>query len=329
MRRPIAATLALIVAACQSPSASSGPSGQAVPSPGASAVGSAPASAPPPSDVPPSTEPSPSPQSSTPPSGFAVIPPGAAIEVRVAELNLRKQPSTSAGRVKVLERGNLLVVSPSDPISLGHGPVQADGYTWYPVIEVDVVDGDGELDPLPANPILIGAEQTAGWVATDDGRDSFVRQVGPRCPTTVDLVNVSAMLPAERLACFGAPIVLEGTFGCGGCGGAHPGEFRPGWLADSLNFNFLSEDVTETFGPLAIRFAPSGPARPADGSIIRVTLHVDDARAARCRISELDSGPSADVLIPVPRETAVYYCREQLVVDSYEVLGTDPDFRGG
>lgn len=329
MRRPIAATLALVVAACQSPSASSGPSGQAVASPGTSPVASAPASVAPPTTVQPSVEPSPSAPPSTPPLAFAVLPPGAAIEVRVAELNLRREPSTSVGRVKVLERGNLLVVSPSDPISFGHGPVQAEGYTWYPVIEVDVVDGDGELDPLPANPILIGAEQAAGWIATDDGKDRFVRQVAPRCPTTVDLANVSAMLPAERLACFGGPIVLEGTFGCGGCGGAHPGEFRPAWLADSLNFNFLSEDVTERFGPLAVRFAPSGPARPADGSIIRVTLHVDDARAARCRISELGSGETSDVLIAVPQETAVYYCREQLVVDSYEVLGTDPDFRGG
>jgi hypothetical protein len=134
------------------------------------------------------------------------------------------------------------------------------------------------------------------------------------------------MLPAERLACFGEPIVLEGTFGCGGCGGAHPGEFKPAWLADSLSFDFLSVDVSETFGPLTLRFAPDGPSRPEAGSIIRVTAHVDDARATRCRMSEMGDG---DTLVPVNEATAVYFCREQLVVDSYEVIGTDPDFEGG
>lgn len=247
------------------------------------------------------------------------------MEVRVAELNLRRRPSTSAGRVKVLERGDLVVISPSDPVSAGYGPVRAGGYTWYPVIEVDVIDGDGTLDPLPANPILIGAELTSGWIATDDGTDRFVRAVDPRCPSTVDLANVSGMLPAERLACFGEPIVLEGTFGCGGCGGVHTGEFRPAWLADPLNFDFLSEDVTEQLGPLALRFAPAGPALPTPGSIIRVTAHVDDPRATRCRMSEMGDG---GVLEPIDPETAVLICREQLVVDSYEVLGTDPDFEG-
>ena len=93
-----------------------------------------------------------------------------------------------------------------------------------------------------------------------------------------------------------------------------------------MNFDFLSEDVSEQFGPLALRFRPSGPARPEPGSIIRVTVHVDDARSARCSIKEFDED---DTLVAVDPATAVYFCREQLVVDSYEVLGTDPDFVGG
>jgi hypothetical protein len=323
MRRLICGAMALALAACSPPSASVGPSAPAG-SPGSSVAGSPlpSTSLPPPSSVP-SLEPSASPG---PPSAFQVLPPGSAVEVRVAELNLRRQPSTSAHRVKILERGDLLVISPSDFVAAGFGPIQADGYSWYPVIEVDVVDGDGVLDPLPTNPVLFGAELTGGWIAADDGTDLYVRQVAPRCPTTVDLVNVSGMLPAERLACFGEPIVLEGTFGCGGCGGAHPGEFKPAWLADTLNFDFLSEDVTERFGPLSLRFAPDGPARPEAGTIIRVTAHVNDPRAERCRMSELGDG---DALVPVNSATAVYICREQLVVDSYEVLGTDPDFVGG
>lgn len=327
MRNLIAATLALLIAACQGPSASVAPSGQAVASPGSSAAASPPVSSPPASAAPPSAvASSPAPTASTPPAGLQVLPPGSAIQVRVAELNLRRQPSTGARRVKVLERGDLLVVSPSDGIGVGYGPVRADGYTWYPVVQVDLVDGDGELDPLPARPIPYGAEPEWGWIATDDGSDPFVRQVAPRCPTTVALANVSGMLPAERLACFGEPIVLEGTFGCSGCGGAIAGEFEPTWLASPLNFDFLSENVAEQFGPLTLRFAPAGPDRPPEGSIIRVTAHVDDARAARCRMREMSAD---DLLVPVDPETAVYICREELVVDSYDVLGTDPDFPEG
>jgi hypothetical protein len=30
----------------------------------------------------------------------------------------------------------------------------------------------------------------------------------------------------------------------------------------------------------------------------------------------------------VPDETAIGWCRERFVVDSYEVIGTDPDYPG-
>jgi hypothetical protein len=322
MRRLIAGAVALALAACTGPSASVPPTGPA--SPGSSVAGSPLPSGSVPPSIAPSAEPSASPG---PPSAFQVLPPGSAVQVRVAELNLRRNPTTAARRVEILERGDLLVVSPSDFVIAGYGPISADGYSWYPVIKIDVFDGDGELDPLPTHPIPIGAELVSGWLATDDGEDRFVRQLDPRCPTTTDLPNVSGMLPAERLACFGgAPIVLQGTFGCGGCGGAVAGRFEPSWLASPQNFDFLSEDVAEGFGPLALRFRPSGPARPAAGSIIRVTVHVDDARSTRCTMAELGEG---DTLIPLDPATALLFCREQLVVDSYELLGTDPEFTFG
>jgi hypothetical protein len=299
------------------------PSGQASAAPVSNAVATplppGSGSAPPASEAPESAAPT---ATALPPGSIPVLPPGSAVEVRVSELNLRRNPSTSARRVELLKRGDLLVISPSEPVSFGYGPIAADGYTWYPVMKID---GD-ELPPLPSLPIAIGAELVSGWIATDDGTDAFVRQVAPRCPTTVDLANVSGMLPAERIACFGAPIVLEGTFGCGGCGGAVAGEFEPDWLASPLNFDLLSVDVSQGFGPLGLRFRPAGPPRPEPGSIVRVSAHVDDERASRCRMSEPGEGGA---LVPIARETALYICREQLVVDSYEVLGTDPEFIGG
>ena len=321
------ATLAMLLTACSSPAASSAPTGPAAT--GAAPTFGAPtpiSSLPAESLVPASEAPSEAPSPSSPPTAFQVIPPGSAITVSVKELNLRREPSTSAKRVATLHRHDLLVVSPADFVSAGFGPVVAQGYTWYPVIQIDGVDGDGQLDPLPTNPVAIGAELVSGWIATDDGTDRYVEAVAPRCPTTVDLLNVSGMLPAERLGCFGEPIVLEGTFGCGGCGGADPGRYRPAWLASPLNFDFLSIDVTQQFGPLGLRFPPDGSAKPQAGSIIRVTAHVDDHRSTRCTMQV--GGAGAD-LVPVDAATAVLFCREQLVVDSYEVLGTDPNFTGG
>ena len=74
---------------------------------------------------------------------------------------------------------------------------------------------------------------------------------------------------------------------------------------------------------LALRFPPKGPAEPAAGTIIRVTVHVDDSRATKCTMSELSD---AGAPLPVDTRTAVFQCREQLVVESFVVLGTDPDF---
>jgi hypothetical protein len=76
-------------------------------------------------------------------------------------------------------------------------------------------------------------------------------------------------------------------------------------------------------GPLVLRFRPDGPARPAQGSIIRARVHVDDPASASCT----GTWPNAnDDLVPVPPATMVLYCREQLVVESYEVIGMDAGF---
>jgi hypothetical protein len=224
--------------------------------------------------------------------------------------------------VKLLNRGDVLAISPLDNASFGYGPVKKNGYTWYPVIVTPY--RNGTLPALPTEPVSTsGAEPTWGWVAGDDGTRSFLSLVQARCPTTVDLASVQGMLPAERLACFGEPFVLEGTYGCGGCGGTSAGIYKPVWIASPLSFGFLSVNASERLGPLALRFPPNGAAEPAAGSIIRVTVHVDDSRATKCTMSEpSDSG----VQVPVDARTAVFRCREELVVESYQVLGTDPSF---
>lgn len=313
----------LIASACAPDITSTAPSGSPAAVPSASEAAGASGSPIPGASgsAAPSLVPSPSavPTPSAGPGGIAVIPPGSAIEVAVAELNLRRRPTTSATRIEVLRRGQILVVSPYDGVWFAAGPVKKDGYTWYPVMKLQTGDDEGNLPALPARPILIGTEVEIGWIATDNGERSYVKALPPRCPTTVDLRNVEAMLSAERLACFGGPIVLEGTYGCPACGAELLGDFDPLWLTYPQSLDFLSANAPAEIGPLVLRFAPDGPDAPPQGANVRVTVHVDDPAAIGCRIT-------LEGLAPTPAATAELFCREQLVVDSFEFLGMDPDF---
>jgi hypothetical protein len=318
-RRIAGAALVLLLGGCSTPTVSETPAASqgAAATSEASPVASQTAEA----TVLPTTSATPSPSPTTGVGTLDVFPPGAAVTVVVDELNLRRKPSTSAKRIGILKRGRILVISPSDYISLGWGPVKANGYTWYPVIDT-VGTADGTLDPLPAYPIPIGAEPISGWVASDNGSRQYLEAVAPRCPTTIDLGSVEGMLPAERLACFGEPITITGTFGCPGCGGAIAGTYKPAWLATPLEFDFLSSNPAERVGPMAVHFGPGGPDRPPAGSRVTMTVHVDDPRSTKCQMVD---GAGADA-VTIDKRTAIFYCRERLVVDSVQNLGPDPSF---
>ena len=320
--RLITGVLAVVVlGACSSPP---------VASPTAAGLGTAPPS----SEATFEASPSPSPTlaptvgpSPTPAIGtLDIYLPGAAVEVTVKELNLRTKPSTSAKRVAVLNRGNVLVISPNDSISFGYGPVSKNGYSWYPVAVTEY--RNGTLPPLPVSP-LAPVNRTgpplSGWVAANDGETPFLSPLAPRCPASVDLQNVEGMLAAERLACFGEPITLTGTYGCPGCGGAIVGTYKPVWLATPVEFDFLSVNPADRIGPLAVRFAPDSPAPPAAGTRVTVVVHVDDARSMKCTMVD-GEGASATT---VDKRTAVLYCRERLVVEQLQAMGPDPSFPSG
>ena len=328
MRRlGVLAVLGLVVAACQpdSPSASDAPQPTGLPTAGASVGASESAAAPSASALPTvAATPTAAPSPTTGPGTLSVLVPGSAVEVSVAELNFRRAPSTSAQRIEILERGQVLIVSPYDGVWFGAGPVKRNGFTWYPVMKLQNADPAGNLPALPGRPILIGTEIEVGWIAADNGERSYVRALPPRCPTTIDLANVAGMLSAERLACFGGgSIVLEGVYGCPVCGATLPPTVEPLWLAYPEALSFLSVEPSVEIGPVVLRFPPDGPDDPAQGSIIRVTVHVDDPAASTCKGS---SPNTSDDLVPVPPATMVLYCREQLVVESYEVIGMDADF---
>jgi len=272
----------------------------------------------------PTTEPTLEPERTPEPidGGWAQNPPtpllmNAAVRVRISELNVRELPSTSARRVGTLTPENILVVR-----SL---PFEADGYIWYSGV---VVSATGELPPLPHHLLGVG-DAISGWFAATKGSIAYVARVEPRCPAVVDLRNVAAMLPAERLDCFGdRPIELEGTFGCAGCSVEISGKYEPSWLTYPAP-DLLWEQPMEDPEPIRLRFRPSGPDLPAQGSIIRVRGHFGDDAALQCSLATFypwdrfaDDPPLHEVAAVVARRL----CRQEFVVDSYEVTGTDPDF---
>lgn len=239
--------------------------------------------------------------------------------VTVDGLRIREGPSTDAATLDQLPVGQLVAVGFA-PMVTSWGPTDADGFAWYPVRRLADLT---ELPALPEN--VLDVEGDFGWAAAGDAEGAFLELVPPRCPPRpVDLATLEAMQPWEQLACFGSEqITFEGVFGCGGCGGAFPGTYAPEWLAHPLNFAVVSVDPNERMGPFALRFPPDGVAMPDPGSIVSVTGHFDDGAAAGCEVAP------GEEPTPIKAEVAVLYCREQFVVESLEVTGTDPDFPFG
>jgi hypothetical protein len=242
-----------------------------------------------------------------------VLPPGSLVRVTVESIKLLTGPTTEAMLLDTAGLGELVVIT-STYLSLGFGPVEADGFVWYPVIPL----GTTELGEMPPR----GEPTQAAWMAVGNGNESWVEPVAARCPEgDPDLETLEGMLEWERVACFGdRQLTIEGVFGCGGCGGMVPGTFEPAWLASPISAAFLSVEPQDRIGPFVLRFAPGGPAVPGNGSIVRVTGHFDDPRSSECVVAPGD--PNQDVH-PTVQEL---HCRSQFVVDRLEVIGVDEDF---
>ena len=246
-----------------------------------------------------------------PQRGWAVDPPkpllmGSAVRVLVDDLNVRYRPSTSARRIGVVGKDQVLLVSMISP------PVEADGYIWY-----YGVGPLNELPPLPQDPYA-GIDQFGGWFAALAGSTPYVEAVDPRCPLEWDVEMLGAMLPAERLACFRSDVLaFEGDLLPPP--GVPPeifGEFRPRWLADPNIVNFVVErgPGDQRLG-LNLRFPPS-LERPANGPIL-VRGHFDDPHAGDCAVA-LDPPWGNFNPTPVPDAVARLWCRQMFVVDRFK-----------
>ncbi|HET7181706.1 MAG TPA: hypothetical protein VFI15_05680 [Candidatus Limnocylindrales bacterium] len=317
----LAVVMVLAVAACGGPAASStpGPGGEATATaPASSALTSLPSPEPtaaptPTSTVQPTAEPAP-----TEPSTFQPVGLGFAntfvMRVAVNGLNVRAKPSKNGVSMGKAAKGELFRVY--------DWPVNADGYTWY--YGYEQLQNDNRVPKLPT-PYNEGYDGIlVGWMAAGSLDAPFLMPVGARCPATIDLLNLEAMLGSEKIDCFGSDtLVLQGTFGCGGCGGEDPGHYEPFWLAAGLEFDILRSSNQQD-GAQALHFPPDGQAPPAEGTIIKVRGHFDDSRSETCRITVL--GDDGNVDVKIPNKAADQYCRARFVVESYEVLGTDPTY---
>ncbi len=97
----------------------------------------------------------------------------------------------------------------------------------------------------------------------------------------------------------------------------------PTWLADvSQHAPIAGQYRYYPFTRIAV---PPDLAPPADRDIVRATLHVDDRAAAGCSYAP-DPGSSPAPLVVDPAAVEVF-CRERLVLEAFEVTGTD-DFGG-
>ena len=142
----------------------------------------------------------------------------------VESIKLRYTPSTEAVIAGTVERGELVEIAYT-LVADGFGPVEADGFVWYPVSLLNMTE-------MPELGTQRGYTGEILWMSVGNGTESWVERVAPRCiDGDPDLATLESMFDFERIACFGdRQITVEGVFGCGGCGGFLPGTFEPaGW----------------------------------------------------------------------------------------------------
>jgi hypothetical protein len=276
-------------------------------------------SAPPASQAPSAAAPTPPPAVVAAPEG--ILPVGASVDVTADSLRIREAPATTSPIVTSVSSGESLYLV-TDPTALG--PVETGGFVWY---LVHYAPGFHDWPAAPPEGTLL-----TGWVAAGSATESYLALAPAGCPLgDVDISVLYTLTPWERLACLGdRQITVEGTFGCSGCGGLAPGSFTPDWLAYPMFFNVLTPPraiPVSVVEQLTLRVPPEIAQLSTEqaGSVLRVTAHFNDARSVDCVVAPGEPGQER----PANDLAAEWYCREQLVVDTWEAIGTDPDFVSG
>jgi hypothetical protein len=299
--------------ATPTPFASVAPSATETPSPAASVA--VPSQSTSPSAAPETPGPTPTPDQATalglPPG---LLPAGSVVRATADGIRIREAPSTNAAIVATAAAGDAIYIE----AAISAGPVSADGYDWYQVAYAGGADIWPWQDVVPDEATMYAT----GWMASGSATERFVRLPEVACPTEPITLSVLAfeLTDWERLVCLGdSPITIEGTYGCDRCGGVTPGA-EPAWLADQLIGHVPIAGRFMYYPFVRVAIPPDTPV-PQDRDIVRATLHVNDPAAETCTYTPDPQGttPTLDY-DPIAIEV---YCRERLVLESFEVIGTD------
>jgi hypothetical protein len=184
------------------------------------------------------------------------------------------------------------------------GPVTHRGIDWY------LVEGAfGTMYPPQFQ-----------WLPASDGERPLIEVVEPACPTQPTVADLIRIVPAERVACYGAsdlvlePVVLgeiAPEMGSGGIGGT------PAWLApDPVLRLFGAEgpDGLDQGLPVAV---PPGVDPVPMGTPLVLHGHFADSASETCR---RDAIPYEGVVAETPAIQALR-CRELFVIRSFELGG--------
>ena len=122
------------------------------------------------------------------------------------------------------------------------------------------------------------------WLPANDGTQPLVRVVEPVCPTSRTIDDILALLPAERVACFGdGELTLEPVVALRVEDGQGLVTGTPPWLAAETEWRLYGEaGPTGVDGAIAVTFDPSVGDDLPTGPPLRVRGHFDDPAAATC-----------------------------------------------
>jgi hypothetical protein len=213
-------------------------------------------------------------------------------EVR-ADAELRTQPG-AGDVIGTLGSGSRVFVI---------GTPQDDESRWYrvAVVEGPYSECDGDFCPNDIGYLADG---------TSDA-DAILEGVTLDCdPSPMDAATLSALLPLERLACYGGnPIVVTGTLNHCYCDGPIGTTYNPSWLASPVT-QFLFDGTTGVWVRFERNEFPDGLEA---GDVVEATRAMEHDAAPDCTSSSTEM-TTAEVVL---------YCRTQLVVEDLEVVGFD------
>ena len=232
-----------------------------------------------------------------------------------------------------------VTASTPSPSASSSGPIEVGGYAQTPGDGLALRDrplGETFTEVLPGSALWV-IEIVGGW-ALVEGQDAATLAFGFGWAPVADLVahapsacdpspemawGTAGLHPQRALECQGdVPLILEG-FAVEGPGmePAYVGE--PSWLAETP-----AVWLSSVIGPAATGFwvpmhlppgfaddVPMSDREGLSGSLLRVTGHYDDPASATCAHTPAGEGyPAMDA------ERSEIWCRQQLVVDSIEVM---------